>query len=158
HCNSAASAFFSQPADQVRGRSIFDLGWDFFREDGSPLPREQHPCELVLRTGRPVRHVVLGMRRGQGSLENSGSGLTRWAMVNAMPRGGGGGVTTFTDVGAYLQAREAIRLSEERYRGLVESLPLVLVQVDRHFRLTYANPTLKMMTGYELAEIAEPAA
>ncbi len=158
HCNPAASAFFSQPAEQARGRTIFELGWDFVREDGSPLPREQHPCELVLRTGRPVRHVVLGMRRGQGGGEQSGSGLTRWAMVNAMPLGQGGCVTTFTDVGAYLQAREAIRVSEERYRGLVESLPLVLVQVDPNLRLTYANPILTTIAGYTLAEVAEPAA
>jgi PAS domain S-box-containing protein len=69
-----------------------------------------------------------------------------------------GVVTTFSDISAYVHAREAIRVSEERYRGLIESLPLMLVQADRNLRLTYANPATKRITGYDLDEIREQSA
>ncbi len=65
-------------------------------------------------------------------------------------------VTTFSDISAYMNAREAIRISEERYRGLVESLPVMVVQADRDRRLTYINPATEAITGYSLSEIADP--
>src|SRR5262249_53029780 len=35
----------------------------WLREDGSPLPPEEHPVRRVLRAGAPVRNVVLGISR-----------------------------------------------------------------------------------------------
>jgi PAS domain S-box-containing protein len=81
-------------------------------------------------------------------------------LVNAMPLGAGpaGVVTTLADLTGYQHAQEGVRLSEERYRGLVETLPLMVVQSDRQMQVTYVNPALRQITGYELAEVAEPAA
>src|SRR5262249_9134561 len=157
-CNAAAADTLGQPAEQLRGRSLFDLEWEYLREDGSPLPPNEHPSPAALRLGRPIRNVVLGMRpvsgvrgqgsgvreeRGKGSRDESGTPLlssltpdprpptpVRWLLVNAMPLGRGqaaaGVVTTFADITVVRQAQEGVRLSEERYRGLVESLPLML--------------------------------
>jgi PAS domain S-box-containing protein len=90
----------------------------------------------------------------------------RWILVNAMPlgptgQGSGppaGVVATFSDISAYVHARETIRVSEERYRGLVESLPMMVVQADRNLRVTWTNPATQAITGYTLAEISDPAA
>jgi PAS domain S-box-containing protein len=190
-CNPAACAFFGLPTEQLRQRTLDDLGWRFVREDGTPLPRDDQPHHLVRRTGRPVRNLVLGAwAPGLAHLEGTTALSThrpghdqalglRWVLVNAIPLGQGaadrsgdwdqttlpsqpglpaGVVTTVSDISAYIHAREAIRVSEERYRGLVESLPLMVVQSDRNLRLTYANPAVQAITGYDLAEIADPAA
>ncbi|MFO0880162.1 MAG: PAS domain S-box protein [Gemmataceae bacterium] len=177
--NSAATSLFQIPPDELVGRGVFDLGWTFLRENGSILPPQDHPTEVALRTGRPVRHVVLGLAlKSAGIIE-----ANRWLLVNAMPlgQGAGGGwsergaeafndqqapftrlnppvgvITTFTDLTAYYHAREAIRNSEERYRGLIEALPLALIQTDQALRLIYSNPFMQHMSGYELAEIADP--
>jgi PAS domain S-box-containing protein len=69
-----------------------------------------------------------------------------------------GVVVTFSDITAYRHAQEVLRGSEEKYRGLVEQLPLILLQADRNLRLVYANPALRAVTGYDLQEVAEPAA
>src|SRR5205807_3124309 len=84
-------------------------GLVWLREDGSPLPPEEHPVRRVLRAGAPVRNVVLGIRpeaRGQRSevrkegAPESPSSLTsdlcpltsdlssarvRWVLVNSLP-------------------------------------------------------------------------
>jgi PAS domain S-box-containing protein len=174
--NPAACTFFGQTAEQLNDRVMADLEWKFLREDGTLLPREEHPSEVALRTGRPVRNLILGVvpglqlsdgrvqiargTPGQSAISNLQSALVRWLLVNAMPLGqaGQGLVTTFSDVTASLHAREAIRVSEERYRGLIESLPLMLMQSDRNMRVTTMNPATQAITGFTLEEIADPAA
>jgi PAS domain S-box-containing protein len=49
-------------------------------------------------------------------------------------------------------------VSEVKFRGLIESLPVALLEADRSMRVTYANPAWSALTGYEFGEIAEPAA
>ncbi len=77
-----------------------------------------------------------------------------------MPLTGGaataGVVTTFSDVTAHRRAQEVLRLSEEKYRGLIESMPLMLVQSDRAMRVEYANPAVRAITGFEMEDIAGP--
>jgi PAS domain S-box-containing protein len=67
-------------------------------------------------------------------------------------------VTTLADVTSSVQAQKLLRTSEEKYRGLVESLPLILLRADRGLRVQYANPALRAITGYEAEEIADPLA
>jgi PAS domain S-box-containing protein len=89
--------------------------------------------------------------------------MGRCLLVNAMPLAAGSGTTaagvvcTFSDISGYVQAREAIRVSEERYRALVETCPVMLLQSDRDLRVTYINPATRQITGYELADLTEPA-
>jgi PAS domain S-box-containing protein len=78
-----------------------------------------------------------------------------------MPLGPGpaGVVATYSEITAYRHAQEVLRGSEEKYRGLVESLPLMVVQTDRDLRVTYANPAARRLSGYDMAaEMADPAA
>jgi PAS domain S-box-containing protein len=170
NCNPAATSFFGRAAEQLRNQKLFDLGWSFSREDGTPLPVDQHPCEVSRRTGRPIRNSVIGASLEMPNGDHSASRV-RWLLVNAMPlvpnsrstgrteftHGGVAGVVfTFSDITAYVQAREGIRASEERYRALVENLPVMLIQSDRDQRVTYINPAVRQVTGYDLADIAEP--
>ena len=153
-CNAAACALFRRTPGQMR-TSPFRDSWSFLREDGSVLPAEEQPVEVVLRTGRPVRNFVMGLLPAAGGSE------PRWLLVHAMPLAGGaataGVVTTLSDVTPYRQAREVLRLSEEKYRGLIETMPLMLFQSDREFRVQYANPAVRAITGFDMEEIAEPS-
>jgi PAS domain S-box-containing protein len=153
--NPAATAFFGLAAERMRGRAVYELGWNYLRDDGTALPPEEHPAALARQTGRPVRNAVLGAYPQGGT---GGEALAaRWVLVNAMPMGPAGVVLTLSDVSAHVQAREAIKLSEERFRGLVEALPLMVVLVDRQMNLTYINPATKAIGGYDLDEVKDPA-
>jgi PAS domain S-box-containing protein len=177
--NPAARTFLGDPAERLVGRQPGELGWTFLRESGAPLEPGEHPSEVALRTGWPVRNVLLGLARASAPAGAGPAtpGAARWVLVNAMPLGGGlaparagpeaggrvpadtpaGVVTTYADLTAYVQAREQTRASEERYRELIESLPMMLILADRERRVLYANPTTRTITGYELEEFAEPA-
>ncbi len=152
-CNPAACAILGLAPEQLRGRSLRDPDWEHLGADGTPFPREEHPALVSLRTGEPVRNVILGVQSPE----------VRWLLVNAMPLTEGRNlqparvVTTVTDITAHRQALEVLKASEEKYRGLVETLPLMLLQCDREWRVSYINPAVSAITGYDLDDLRDPA-
>ncbi len=76
-CNAAAERILGLTADQMAGRSSLDPRWRAVREDGQPFPGEEHPAVVALRTGQPVRDVVMGVHLPTGPL--------RWISINAEP-------------------------------------------------------------------------
>jgi PAS domain S-box-containing protein len=166
-CNPSAALLFGMDADQLRGRSLLDPDWSYLREDGGPLSSEQHPTRIVVASGQPVRNMILGVRlpaRGASAELSAGNdeSNTRWLFANALPLPTSvdgppaGVVTTFTDITAYRHAQEVLRVSEEKYRGLVDTLPIMLCQADRDARFIYVNPAVKSVTGYDLDDLREP--
>jgi PAS domain S-box-containing protein len=150
--NPAAASLFGGDLAAILGRALCDLGWTCLREDGSPLPGEEHPAAAALRTARPVRGAVIGLLRA------GAASPVRWVHVNAMPLGtpAAGVVTTLSDITRYRQHRDGIQTSEERYRGIVDSLPVPFLQTDTDFHVTYCNPALQTITGYGRDDIATP--
>jgi PAS domain S-box-containing protein len=172
-CNPSAGTLFGLDVEHLRGSSLLAPEWSYLQEDGEPLPPEDHPVRKVLATAKPVRNVVMAVRlppprksQDTASSTTSPSGhdvsTTRWLLVNAMPLPSGlenqsdNVVTTFTDITAYRHAQDVLRASEEKYRGLVETLPLMLCQTDAESRFTYVNPAVKAVTGFDLEDLREP--
>lgn len=149
----ACSLLGVSPAEIAR---LTSLGPDegCLREDGSPLPAEEHPARVSLRTRQPVRDMVMGIPAPQG--QPSG---WRWILVNTMllpstgERAEGQTVTTFADITAQRRAAEVMRQSEEKYRGLVEHLPLLVLQFDAQRRVTYLNPAARAVIGQTAGEL-----
>ena len=50
------------------------------------------------------------------------------------------------------EAREALRLSEERHRFLADNVSDVIWTMDLHGRNTYVSPSVERMRGYTVAE------
>ena len=85
------------------------------REDGSPLPPDEWPVSVALRTGRVVTDAVVGIR-------HKDPGDTRWVRVTAVPdaRGADGrpsrAYAVVTDLSEQ-RRMEAARARAERERG-----------------------------------------
>jgi PAS domain S-box-containing protein len=179
-CNAAASVILGQAPEKLRGSTPADRLWELMREDGTMVAHEDHPDVEVLRMGRPVRNLVLAVvprfgheeavdRRDAGPTAHDPTAAfkdVRWVLINAMPLGvasigeqpaARGVVSTYIDITTTIRAQRMLRESEAKYRDLVESLPLMVIQADTDLRVTYANPTTRDVTGYELNEITEPA-
>jgi PAS domain S-box-containing protein len=174
-CNAAASVILGQAPEKLRGSTPADGLWELMREDGTMLAPEDYPAAVVLRMGRPVRNLVLGVVPRSGPAETADRRDAdptvafkdvRWVLINTMPLGvasigeqpaARGVVSTYIDITTSIRAQRMLRESEEKYRDLVESLPLMVIQADTDLRITYANPATRKVSGYELNEITEPA-
>jgi diguanylate cyclase (GGDEF)-like protein/PAS domain S-box-containing protein len=75
--NPAAQRILGLTLQQMQGLTAMDPRWGVTHEDGSPFPGEQHPVSQTLRTGRPVRDVVMGVCVPDRE--------KAWILVNATP-------------------------------------------------------------------------
>jgi diguanylate cyclase (GGDEF)-like protein/PAS domain S-box-containing protein len=93
-CNQAAAAILGRPRSEILGRATPELELGALTEDGSPLPAEAFPSATALRTGKPVRELVVGISH----LDEG----TRWLSLSATPLGAearpAAVVITFRDV------------------------------------------------------------
>jgi len=167
-CNTAACVILGQTPEKLRGRTLAECAWTLLREDGTMVVGEDYPAAVALRTGHPVRNQVFAIlpHGPKGQVEERHFKEPRWMLANAMPLGAGcsgeqrgalGVVSTYTDITSTIRAQRMLRESEEKYRDLVESLPLMVIQADTELRITYVNQATRTVTGYDLDEIAEPA-
>jgi two-component system, sensor histidine kinase and response regulator len=105
-CNAAAERFLGLGPAQLEGRTPADLARGAVREDGSPFPEDERPTLVTLRTGRPVRNVVVGVRDPEGQLA--------WLSVSSEPLRLGPDaapyavVSTFADVTAQVEAQRRL--------------------------------------------------
>jgi PAS domain S-box-containing protein len=117
--NSAAERILGKTRPEFLGSSSVAEEHDTLREDGSPFPGLEHPAMLALRTGQPVRDVVMGVF-------NPREAGYRWISVDAVPLLRPGETkpyevyTVFADITERRQAEEALRAAN-----------LELAQADR---------------------------
>ena len=75
--NAAAQRILGMTLDQLQGRTSMDLRWHAIHEDGSPFPGSEHPISQAIRTGQPVRNVMMGIAVPERD--------DVWILVSAMP-------------------------------------------------------------------------
>jgi PAS domain S-box-containing protein len=78
YSNPMASIALGLTDDQLRGKAATDPYWHFLNEDGSPLPLEHYPVNLVLASGDHLKNKVLGINI-PGQLK------PKWVLCNAYP-------------------------------------------------------------------------
>lgn len=94
--NPAALVVLGLTQNQLLGKTSLDSDWNSIREDESDFPGNEHPAMVCLKTGEPVREVVMGIRRGLGG--------PKWIRINSVPLNQNKqqlpthAVTSFTDI------------------------------------------------------------
>lgn len=131
--------------EHVLGRKLIELSdsaldprWQLVRGDGTPLPVEEHPAIVTLRTGQRARGFELGVPQADGT--------TRWLSLNSELVHDAAGVVigvvvSFFNITAEKQAKEKILLLNAELEQRV---------IQRTAELEFANRELETFS-YSIA-------
>jgi PAS domain S-box-containing protein len=95
YANPMAQQILGLSISEIKDRTYDDPRWQNLRLDGSPLPQEEHPMSIMMRTKCPVYDVEIGVQAPGKEI--------RYISINAAPilnKDGDltGGIGTFMDV------------------------------------------------------------
>lgn len=126
--NRAACNIMGLTIEQMLGKQAIDPQWQLLHEGGREMAVEDYPVSRVLRSKKPLRDLLVGVRR---PLQKD----ITWAIVNGHPVQGPSGeidkaVISFTEVTDRIRYEEALRISEERRRLAVSTARIGLWEVD----------------------------
>jgi PAS domain S-box-containing protein len=143
-CNASAERILGRSTEEMRrGRTLY---LDAIREDGSGFTVDDAPFARVLRTGRGVYDVLIGLPRPRGQ--------RTWITASAEPLRGkpreapAAVVTTLADVSRRVSADEALRENEERYRMIFVDSGDAIVLADPEGALVEMNPAARRLLGF----------
>jgi len=148
--NPSAEAILGVRRSEIRSRNYMGPEWQAIRPDGTPMPLGEIPSAVAMREERPVKDVVLGMSRGDGSV--------RWINVSAVPFKGpagkpGGVVTTFGDITERVEAWAEAQKERDRAERYLHTAGALIVALDRKGKVTLINRKACELLGYDEDEI-----
>jgi len=146
--NPAAERILGKTREQFPGSSSQQEEHDTIREDGTPFPASENPSMLALRSGFPVRQVIMGVRHAQ-------RGEYRWISIDAMPLAMEGEsrpaevYAVFDDITDRRRVEEALRQSEERLRLAAGAAMFGVHDHDVTHRRSLWTPELYSLAGVD---------
>ncbi len=147
--NPAFERITGRTLKQLRGEEPDPFDWDRRRADGTPLPDEERPSSVVLRTKQPVKDFLM-------SLYNPQMKSHRWIIVNAIPlimTGESepyGVVLLLDDVTERREMLQALTENEQRYRLLAENALDIIFRYQYYPtpKFEYVSPSATRIVGY----------
>jgi PAS domain S-box-containing protein len=149
--NRTASALLRQQPDTDLG----ELARNYKREgmrvlrDGAEVPSGDLPIEIATRTGQPVRNYDLNMVFADGTSVTLLGDAVPMLGDDGSPRGA---VTVLRDITERNKAEAALRESEERFRNMADTAPVMIWVAGPDKRFTFVNRTWLDFTGRTLEE------
>lgn len=121
HANRTVESIFGSRIPTVVGRTSADPQWRMILEDGTPVPGDEHPSMITLRTGKPLHNQVRGLFAVHPS-------DTRWLLINTEPifqedrSTPDQVIITFADVTELKKTQLELRRSEQRARKKLQAI------------------------------------
>lgn len=150
YANPAIERILDLPRESIVGQNYFDPLWQ--RVDGlqEPLDVDDLPLAIALNQQHQVK-------TGEYGILDDGNHL-KWLSVNATPLFDDtgqlcGAVANFRDISERKNMEEALRDSEARYRGIIESNADAVVIVDREGIVHFINPAAEILFGRTADEL-----
>ncbi len=152
-CNAAAESILGLSSEQMMGLISIDSRLRAITENGEPLPGEEHPLNVTLRTGQPCTEVIMGIHKPDGTLA--------WLSVNSQPlfrpneTTPYAAVASFVDITKRKRMEAALRESEERFRATFEQAAVGIRHAEPEGRFVRVNQKFCDIVGYTREELLE---
>ncbi|MFC7373241.1 PAS domain S-box protein [Fictibacillus iocasae] len=135
HANDAVCRMFGYKKEEVIGKCHSHFCYNMIDSEGKAVAFEQMPSQRTLSTGECIEGLELGMER-MGSGEH-----VFWLLISTKPIYCPGGVVkqvviTLVDITARKKTEEALKISEHRFRTLVDSMDDTVFTLDMDLRHT----------------------
>ncbi len=127
--NPAACRILGLSEKTLKGKSCADFNWQLIDEHGRPVPDEEHPVALALKTGKKTGPVIRGLVLAQ-------SRPPVWLSVTAIPLFSPESAAPvkayaiFEDITQEKTAREKADLSHKRLVTVLDSINAVIYVAD----------------------------
>jgi PAS domain S-box-containing protein len=145
--NPATGRLFGLPIEETRGRRRSTFHLRATTEAGVPMPADEFPSMVALRTGREVHDVVL-------RVWNEETDEPHWISMDAIPRFRAGETKPYEvqiihhDLTAQFEAAARLRASEERFRLLIEHGAEVIGVIGPAGAIKYVSPSVERVFDY----------
>ncbi len=149
-------------AERTLGQSLADMNTAYktdmpgpvLNENGTPFTPETYPTNIALTTGKVVSNTLM-------RIYNPREESYRWLILDAVPQFLPGEKSThqvyaiFRDVTEQREAKEALEISEKRFRTLFQTMSQGVVYRDKHGRVVDANPALHRIFQIDQTELQQ---
>ncbi len=145
--NPSALKLLGITKEQILGTDALNPRWRSIHEDGSPFPGDLHPSMVCLRTGQPVKNVVMGVFNPQieGFVWLNVSAIPQFEEDNQAPVKV---YAIFEDITNKKLAEDLLRVSESSYRNLFNSVNYAIYIQDLNGIFIDVNLSAIKMYGY----------
>ena len=153
--NKMAEKILKMSASSMGGKTSDDPVWQMIDEDGNPVQGSDHPAMITLRTGKGIRNAIRGLYSGDPD-------KMKWLQINTEPVRNPetgeimGALSSFMEITELRAMQESLRISEEKYRTLFESMNEGVAFHEivygpggnpQNYRILDANKTYEIFTG-----------
>lgn len=149
--NRAGLKLFGYTKAQVLGKTTEELGILEYREDGTRIPPSLRARDRAIRSGKPVRGQVVGIRR-------PGCDEMQWIYGNVMPRFTNDGsfqriVVTLSDVTDRMKARQSLERTNDFNHQILTSVQEGIIVHGPDLRYQLWNPYMERMSGLKAKDV-----
>ena len=141
--NPSACSLLGLSEDQLKGKKTIDLQWKFIQYDGSTMPVEKYPVNIMLSTKKPISNMVVGANHTQSS-------DIVWLLVNGFFVYDSSGqidniIITFIDITEQKLIDEELKKHRDQLEKLVTERTLELENKNKEL-----DNTVKVFVGREM--------
>jgi PAS domain S-box-containing protein len=145
-CNREASKLLGLSVNHLLGKTSTDPCWNFVDENGRKMPPEEHPVNLVIKSGQGLKDYLLGIRR-------SDRADIIWVLINANPIHDQSGdlsqvILSFIDMSDHIAAQQTI----SSLATIVRSSHDAIISKDLNGIIISWNQAAERTYGYSVQE------